>query len=62
MAARGLPPDRLPKGTRRDLVVLLRRVMELDACQVHVPRAGVQALARVVAFLGVNALEGQGPA
>lgn len=63
MAARGLPPDRLPKGTRRDLQLLLRRVEELEAHQVHMPRSGAQALARVVAFIGVNALEGRsGPA
>lgn len=33
-----LPPDRLRKGTRVDLVILAKRCMVLEACGVRMPR------------------------
>jgi hypothetical protein len=57
MASR-LPADRLPKGTRRDLSLLLRRCLELDAHRVAMPRAGILAARRVMQYLDVNDIEG----
>lgn len=59
MGVRSLPSDRLPKGTRVDLQLLLRRVRELQVADVRMPRSGVAALSRVVVFLGCNDLEGK---
>lgn len=59
MGGRSLPSDRLPKGTRVDLQLLLRRVRELQLADVRMPRSGVSALSRVVVFLGCNDLEGK---
>lgn len=53
-----LPPDRLPKGTRLHLAVLLRRCEQLSAVNVPMPRQSLQALERTVAYLAANPVEG----
>ena len=56
--SRKLPPDRLPKGTRLDLVVLLARCRELENARVSLPRHGLVAMERIVAYLRANDIEG----
>jgi len=53
-----LPSDRLPKGTRRDLFILLKRCLELEAHRVSMPRSGIVALQRAMQFIDVNHVEG----
>lgn len=59
MSRRLLPSDRLPKGTRLHLVVLLRRCRQLAAADVDLPRASVEALARTVDYLAATHVEGR---
>jgi len=57
--SRTLPDDRLPKGTRRDLALLLTRSLELEAHRVTMPRYGIVALQRVLRYLDRNDVEGR---
>lgn len=54
-----LPPDRLPKGTRLELQVLLKRCQELERARVAMPRYGVAALERVLAYFDAVRAEGR---
>jgi hypothetical protein len=53
-----LPDDRLPKGTRFELSVLLKRCLMLEAHGVRMPRYGIVALQRVLQYLDRNDVEG----
>ena len=53
-----LRTDRVAKGTRIELQVLLRRCLELQAHDVRIPRYGILALQRVIAYLAANDVEG----
>ncbi len=53
-----IDPTKLPKGTVRELRVLLDRVHALDRCGVRFPRTGIKALMRAVQYLDTTAVEG----
>lgn len=56
--ARRLPPDRLPKGTRLQLRLLLARCEALEAARVYIGRYEMLALERILAYLDANDVEG----